>query len=52
MPVRIAIDAGPETQKLLLPGMSIDVTVDTRSEKGARERVKREQDQHNKRRGE
>lgn len=47
IPVRIAIDAGPETRKLLLPGMSVDVEVDTMSAKGARDQIKREQDSLN-----
>jgi len=51
IPVRIAIDAGPETRKLLVPGMSVDVTVDTRSAKGSVQRIRDEQDQHNEARG-
>jgi membrane fusion protein (multidrug efflux system) len=51
VPVRIALDAGPETRKLLVPGMSVDVTVDTRSAKGSVQRIRDEQDQHNERRG-
>jgi membrane fusion protein (multidrug efflux system) len=43
VPVRIAIAAGPETRALLLPGMSVSVSVDTRSAKGARERIEQEQ---------
>jgi membrane fusion protein, multidrug efflux system len=31
VPVRIRIDTGPQTRKLLLPGMSVTVDVDTRS---------------------
>jgi len=50
VPVRIAIDAGPETRRLLLPGMSVDVSVNTISAKGARERIKREQDALNRQR--
>jgi len=50
IPVRIAIDAGPETRALLVPGMAADVTVDTRSAKGAVQRIREEQDQHNERR--
>ncbi|WP_267393155.1 MULTISPECIES: HlyD family secretion protein [unclassified Sphingomonas] len=50
VPVRIAIDAGPATRQLLLPGMSVDVTVDTRSAKGDKERIRKEQEQHNDRR--
>jgi len=51
IPVRIAIDAGPATRKLLVPGMSVDVTVDTRSAKGSVQRIRDEQDQHNEARG-
>ncbi len=48
VPVRIAIDVGPETRKLLIPGMSVEVSVDTRSAKGAREAIEREQEQRTK----
>ena len=41
VPVRIAIDAPPEVRRLLLPGMSADVTVDTRSAKGELDRIRR-----------
>jgi membrane fusion protein (multidrug efflux system) len=51
VPVRIALDAGPETRKLLVAGMSVDVTVDTRSARGSVKRIRDEQDQHNQRRG-
>jgi len=47
VPVRIAISPGPETRALLVPGMSVDVSVDTRSAKDAAERIRREQEQHN-----
>jgi membrane fusion protein (multidrug efflux system) len=50
IPVRIAIDAGPETRRLLVPGMSVDVTVDTRSAKGSIQRIRDEQEQRNERR--
>jgi len=33
VPVRIRIDADPQTSKLLLPGLSVTVDVDTRSER-------------------
>ena len=49
VPVRIAISPGPETRKLLVPGMSVEVSVDTRSEKGAADRIRKEQEQHNER---
>lgn len=48
VPVRIAIDATKSARDLLLPGMSVDVTVDTLSAKGERERIEREQEAHNK----
>ena len=50
IPVRIAIDAGPETRQLLVPGMSVDVTVDTRSAKGSVQRIQDEQQRRNERR--
>jgi membrane fusion protein (multidrug efflux system) len=31
VPVRIRVDAGPQTRALLLPGLSVTVDVDTRS---------------------
>jgi membrane fusion protein (multidrug efflux system) len=42
--VRIAFEAGPEARKLLVPGLSVTVTVDTIQDKHAREEIKREQD--------
>lgn len=41
VPVRIAIDAPPEVRRLLVPGMSVEVTVDTRSAKGELDRIRR-----------
>lgn len=41
IPVRIAIDAPPQVRRLLVPGMSVEVTVDTRSAKGELERIRR-----------
>lgn len=35
VPVRIAIDAGPETRRVLVPGLSLKVEVDTRDAKDA-----------------
>ena len=43
VPVRIAIDADPALKKLLLPGMSVDVSVDTRSARDEIERLKSRQ---------
>lgn len=41
VPVRIAIEAPPAVLRLLLPGMSVDVTVDTRSAKGELDKIRR-----------
>jgi membrane fusion protein (multidrug efflux system) len=49
IPVRITINPGPETRALLVPGMSVEVSVDTRSAKGATGRIREEQQQHNER---
>nr|WP_225870622.1 HlyD family secretion protein [Sphingobium sp. EP60837] len=43
VPVRIAIDADPALKRLLLPGMSVDVSVDTRSARDEIERLKNRQ---------
>ena len=43
VPVRIAVDAGPQTRSLLIPGMSVEVRVNTISAKGTKERIEREQ---------
>jgi len=51
VPVRIAISPGPETRALLVPGLSVKVSVDTRSAKGAAARIRLEQDRHNQRIG-
>ncbi|MBO9601153.1 MAG: HlyD family secretion protein [Novosphingobium sp.] len=45
IPVRISVDAGPETKALLVPGMSVSVSVDTRSAKASLEKIKAEQSQ-------
>ena len=44
VPVRIAVDATPEARKLLVPGMSVEVTVDTRSARGELDRVREAQE--------
>jgi len=49
--VRIAIDASPETRRLLIPGMSVVASVDTRSAKGAEALIRRDQERHNARAG-
>ena len=43
VPVRISLEAGPETRKLLVPGLSASVTVDTLSAKDDRQRIEDEQ---------
>ncbi|MBN8816509.1 MAG: HlyD family secretion protein [Sphingomonas sp.] len=42
VPVRIGIEAGPEARKVLRPGLSVEVTVDTISAKGSRKRIEEE----------
>jgi membrane fusion protein (multidrug efflux system) len=39
VPIRIEIDATPEARRLLVPGLSVSVTVDTISARGAEDRV-------------
>jgi len=39
VPVRIAIDAGPEARRVLIPGLSVKVSVDTITAKGAGDRI-------------
>jgi membrane fusion protein, multidrug efflux system len=50
VPVRIAIDAGPDARKVLVPGLSVEVTVDTISAKGEVDRMK-EQEQARRQQG-
>jgi len=45
VPVRIAIEAGPEARRLLVPGLSVTVTVDTISAKGDLDRIRNQQKQ-------
>ena len=42
IPVRIAIDPNDATRALLLPGMSVSVTVDTRGAKGQNDAIKKQ----------
>ncbi|ABD26155.1 secretion protein HlyD [Novosphingobium aromaticivorans DSM 12444] len=44
VPVRIRINAGPESRKVLVPGLSLTVEVDTRSAKSAIDAIRDEQD--------
>jgi len=39
VPVRVAIDAGPDARKLLVPGLSVTVTVDTIGASGEMKRI-------------
>jgi membrane fusion protein (multidrug efflux system) len=45
VPVRIAIDAGPEARAVLVPGLSVTVEADTISAKGAEGRIQDQQKQ-------
>ena len=49
VPVRIALEATAETRRLLVPGLSVDVTVDTISAKDDMERIRERQQQLNQR---
>jgi membrane fusion protein (multidrug efflux system) len=42
VPVRISIEAGPEARRVLRPGLSVEVTVDTIGAKGSRDRIEQE----------
>ncbi|PTD19007.1 HlyD family secretion protein [Sphingomonas fennica] len=39
VPIRIALDAGPDARKVLVPGLSVTVEVDTMSAKGEERRI-------------
>lgn len=43
VPVRIRLQAGPESRRVLVPGLSLTVAVDTRGAKGALDAIRREQ---------
>ncbi len=43
VPVRIAIDAGPDARRVLVPGLSVTVTVDTIGAKGELQRIKQQE---------
>ena len=45
VPVRIRIDAGPAARKVLSPGLSVTVEVDTRAGKGELDAIRAEQEQ-------
>ncbi|NLR70211.1 HlyD family secretion protein [Novosphingobium sp. ERN07] len=44
VPVRIRINAGPESRKVLVPGLSLTVEVDTRAAKSSIEAIRKEQE--------
>jgi membrane fusion protein (multidrug efflux system) len=44
VPVRIRIDAGPAARRVLVPGLSLTVEVDTRTARDELEAIRREQD--------
>ncbi|QJE02112.1 HlyD family secretion protein [Massilia forsythiae] len=43
VPVRIAVDTGPETRQLLVPGLSVKVEIDTSDNKDAIKRAKHQE---------
>jgi len=45
VPVRIRINAGPESRKVLVPGLSLTVEVDTRAAKSSLDAIRKEQEQ-------
>jgi len=49
VPVRIALDASPEVRQVLLPGLSVKVTVDTSDDKRALKDVREGEKEHQKR---
>ena len=49
IPVRIALDASPEVRQVLVPGLSVKVTVDTSDEKRALTDVREGEKEHQKR---
>lgn len=44
VPVRIALDAGPEARRVLVPGLSVTVTVDTLSAKGTQRSIAQQEE--------
>ncbi len=44
VPVRISVNAGPEARALLVPGLSVEVKVNTKSAADSPERIEREQE--------
>jgi membrane fusion protein (multidrug efflux system) len=48
VPVRIALDASPEVRQVLVPGLSVKVTVDTSDAKDAIKDVRKDEKAHQK----
>jgi len=46
VPVRIAVDATPDTRQLLLPGLSVKVEVETKGAKDQTKQLKKREEQH------
>ncbi|WP_298287164.1 HlyD family secretion protein [Novosphingobium sp.] len=44
VPVRIRLNAGPESRKVLVPGLSLSVEVDTRAAKASLDAIRKEQE--------
>ena len=49
VPVRVAIEATPEARRLLVPGLSVSVTVDTIGAKGELDRIEQQQKRQDRR---
>lgn len=48
VPVRIRIDAGPTAKRVLVPGLSLEVEVDTRASRDEIDRIRKEQERSRK----
>jgi len=46
IPVRVSVEATPETRQLLLPGLSVKVEVETKGAKDDTRRIKKQEEQH------
>nr|WP_314539047.1 HlyD family secretion protein [uncultured Massilia sp.] len=52
VPVRVALDAGPDARRVLVPGLSLKVVVDTRNAKDAIKDIKKKEEDRTERRTE
>lgn len=50
VPVRVALDAGPDARRVLVPGLSLKVVVDTRNAKDAIKDIKKKEEDRTERR--